>query len=825
MNGLLQDVRYAFRGLKKTPGFTTVAVLTLALGIGANTALFAIVNAVLLKPLPVPESDRIFLMSNQYPNAGSTSVAGYLNSSVPDYFDRLHSMTVFEEQAMYSGTHQSFDINGAPEVVRGVAATPSFFRLLGIAPAKGRLFDEREAEIGHDRTIILSDGLSQQLFGGSSPINQEVRLSGRPFTVVGVMPQSFQFADTEARFWIPLAFTAQQKSDDARHRNNWMHVARLKAGATIEQAQAQVNALNAGNLERFPQFKEILINAGFYTKVERLQDVMVRNIRPTLYLLWGGAGFVLLICGVNIANLTLARSSMRAREVATRLTLGAGRARVTRQLVTEGLLLALMAGAIGIAIGLGTLETLVPFGLDRVPRADEIHMDLTVVATALGLSAVIGMLIGVVPSARVSNVHLATPLRESNRTGTGGRKSRMIRRTLVVAQVAFAFVLLVGSGLLLASFRNLLKVDPGFTADRVITAGISMPRGRYATDEDVRAFTTRVLQAVRSVPGVRHAGGTTIIPLGGDHSDGVIVAEGYQMRPGESIVSPGQVLITPGYFDAMGTPLLRGRDFDERDDATSPGVVIVDERLAQKFWPGADPIGRRMYKPTNPRDLLSIDANTRWLTVVGVVREVQLDDLAGRPNSVGTYYFPVAQVVPRGLVLAIQTAGEPAAVLSSVRMALNKIDPAMPLSDVRLMTERTTLSLMPRKVALVLALSFAVVALFLSALGIYGVLAYVVTQRTREIGVRLALGSSARAIVALIVREGVVLIASGFVLGGLCAIAMRKGLEAQLFGLSATDPIVLLTVTTALALIALGACLVPALRAARVNPLVALRYE
>ena len=635
---MLHDIRFGLRLLWKDRGYALTTVLTLAICLGANTAVFTIVDSVLLKPLPVPDSNRILLMSNLYPNAG-TAAAHSVNSGVPDYYDRLHALSVFEEQAMYNGANLSIDIDSSPQLTHGMAATPSLFRLLRVPPVEGRIFDDSEGEIGNEQKVILSYGLWQQLYGGKrEAVNQSIRLGGRPFTIVGVMPQSFQFEDPEARFWVPLAFTAQQKSDDARHSNSWYNIGRLKPGATIEQAQAEVNALNNANLERFPQYKQLLINAGFRTQVDRLQDILVRDVRPTLYLLWGGAILVLLIGGVNLANLTLARASVRMKELSTRLALGAARVRLARQLVIESLMLSLAGGAAGVLTGAVILRTLQGIGLDRLPRAGEIHIDAAVVGAALALSLVAGIFIGLVPVAQLVRINVNTVLREESRTGTGGNKARRIRSVLVVAQVGFAFVLLIGSGLLVASFRNLLAVDPGFNSERVITAGIGMPLVRYPTDNDVRAFTNRVLQTIRSVPGVVNAGGTTIIPLGGNHSDGVIVAEGYQMKAGESLVSPMQLVITPGYFEAMGTRLVRGRYFNEHDNETAPGAVIVDERLAARFWPGADPIGKRMYRPTNPRDLLKIDGNTKWLTVVGVVREVRLEDLAGVPTTVGAYY-------------------------------------------------------------------------------------------------------------------------------------------------------------------------------------------
>ena len=832
---MIADIHFGLKQLWKHRGYAATAILTLAVCIGANAAIFTIVNSVLLKPLPVPDSGRILLMSNQYPNAG-TGIPPFTNSGVPDYYDRLRDTTVYEEQAMYNGTNQAFEINGSPELIRGMAATPSLFRLLHVPPAYGRIFDDSEGEIGNEQKVILSYPLWQQLYGSNAGVvGQQVRLSGRPFTIVGVMPKGFEFADSEARFWIPLAFTAQQKSDDFRHSNSWYNIGRLKPDATIEQAQEQVNAINAANFERFSQFKQLLVNAGFHTRVERLQDVLVRGVRPTLYLLWGGAAFVLLTGYIAEAVLSYLGGRWLLQRTrpdwienrAIPLVIGLIVFTILTAVPIVGGLLQLSAGAAGIAVGYGILRALDVIGLERIPRAHEIHMDFMVIAAALAVATVAGWLIGLVPAVHLFKVNLSTALREESRTGIGGRKTQALRRVLVVTQVAFAFVLLIGSGLLLGSFRNLLAVDPGFKTEGIITATIGMPRVRYPADKDVVQFTDRVLRTVRAVPGVAAAGGTTIIPLGGNHSDSVILAEGYQMKPGESLVSPMQVTVTPRYFETMGTPLVKGRYFDDRDNEASPGVIIVDERLARKFWPGGDPIGRRMYKPSNPRDLLKIDEKTRWLTVVGVVREVQFEDLAGRSTTVGAYYFAAAQPpppqgAPRGLALAIKTSGDPAAVLRAVRAELNKLDPAMPLADVRTMQERVALSLMSRRAAMLLAISFGVIALFLSAVGIYGVLTYVVTQRSREISIRIALGSTPRGVFRLVLREGLWLVGIGFVLGLAGTAALRRVLGGQLYGLGAMDPRVMAIVMVLLGIIALTACSLPARRATRLDPVTVL---
>jgi putative ABC transport system permease protein len=600
----------------------------------------------------------------------------------------------------------------------------------------------------------------------------------------------------------------------------------LKPGATIEQAQAQVDALNATNLERFPELKQILIDAGFNTKVDRLQDVLVASVRPTLYFLWGGGTFLLLIGGVNVANLALARSNLRLKELSTRLALGAARTQVARQLVIESLVLAAIAGTGSILVALAILRALQRIGIDRIPRAGEIHMDLTVVGVTAGVSLITGVLIGLVPVAHLWNINIGRLLHEEGRTGTGGRKARAVRRFLVVAQIAFAFVLLIGSGLLLASFRNLLAVDPGFNPQGVIAASVAVPHVRYATDNDARGFTERALNAIRSIPGVVNAGATTIIPLGGNHSDSVIFAEGHQAKPGESVISPLRVIVTPGYFETMRTSLIRGRYFTDRDNEMNPGVLIIDQRLAERFWLGKDPIGRRMYRPSPGRPN-QIDENTKWLTVVGVVREVQLEDLAGRPDSAGASYSPAAQEVPlpRALTFAIRTKIDSSGVLKSVRAELSKIDPAMPLSNVRTMNEYVAQSLMPRKAAMILAASFGLLSLFLSAVGIYGVLAYLATQRSREIGIRIALGSTNGGIFKLIMREGLLLVTFGLAIGLAGAFALRRLLQTQLYGLGSMDPFVIGSALVVLAAVSLVACAVPARRTTRVEPAMVLNQQ
>ncbi len=814
------DIRVGLRLLWKDKAFTATAALTLALCIGANTALFSVVHNVLLRPLNVPDSDRVLLMGNAYPGAGA--VVG-TNAGVPDYYDRLRETTVFEEQALYNSRNQSIDQNGIPTRVRVTLATPSFFKLLRVAPAIGRTFTDQEGEPGSEMKVVLSYALWQSQFGGDpQAVGKDIRLDGVPFTVVGVMPKGFYFVNPEVMMWRPLAFTPEQRSDQQRHNNNYENIGRLKPGATIQQAQQQIDALNAANLDRFPQYKKLLINAGFHTEVVRMQDSLVRDIKATLYLMWGGALFVLLIGCVNVANLVLVRSRARLKELATRLALGAGRFRVGRQLVTESLLLTLLSAAAGLAVGYGALQLLGTLNIQELPRGGEIHLDGVVVAYSLGIAAVIGIILGLIPVANVLPANLTMVLREEGRGGTAGRGARTLRRGLVVTQVAFAFVLLIGAGLLFASFRQVLAVDPGFNGDNVLTVSATLPRSRYDNDDKLRGFTNEALRQIRGLPGVTAAGVTNTIPFGGNNNDSVIFAEGYQMSPGESVISPSNVDVSPGYFEAMRVKLQRGRFFDDRDSPTALKTIIVDEKLARRFWPNVDPVGHRMYSPNDINDLMNTNDKTKWFTVVGVVAEVKLHTITEGKQTVGAYFFPTDQDPISGLTFAVKTAGDPLALASGVRGVLSRLDRELPVFDIQTMDARTEKALVSRKSPVLLSLSFGAIALFLSAIGIYGVLAYLVTQRTKEIGIRIALGGTSRAIFELVLREGLLLIAGGFVLGAIGAIVLRKSLETQLFGVTATDPLVLATVTIILGVVAMVACALPARRATRIDPIVAL---
>ena len=819
MERLVQDIRYAGRLLLKDRAFTLAAVLTLALCIGANAAIFAVVNSVLLKPLPVPGADRLVLLYNSYPGAGVARAS----SGVPDYYDRLRETDVFEELALFQRRGVTVGGEGTVERLAAMAARPSLFRMLRAEPVRGRAFTEDEGEPGSDRKVILGYGFWQRSFAGSdAAIGRDVRINGQPYQVVGVMPAGFHFTDPDIDLWIPLAFTAEQRADDARHSNSWTMVGRLKPGASVQQAQQQVDALNARNLERFSNMKQILVNAGFHTVVTPLLADMVREVRRSLLLLWGGVLFVLAIGAVNITNLVLIRSTARAKELATRHALGAGFSRLTRQLLTETVLLTLAGAAAGIAAGYLALGMLGGAGIESLPRSAEIRMDGSVIAFTVGLSLVVGLLVGLVPVVSLRQVNLSQAFREEGRSGTAGRGTRAVRRVLVASQVAFAFMLLAGAGLLLASFERVLGVAPGFEPGSVLTARVTPPASRYPEDPQLEAFAGRFLTSVRALPGIASAGLTSNIPFGEDFNDSVILAEGYQMAPGESLISPYRVVVTPGYMETLRISLKGGRFFTDGDTSASQPVAIVDEALAAKFWPGQDPVGRRLRQPQSPEDFINPAPNTRWITVVGVVGSTKMAGLVTSDTRAGTYYFPMSQDGMRSMTLAVRTSGDPEAATSSLRQALAAIDPELPLYGVRTMQERIDESLVDRRTPMVLATMFAAAALLLAALGLYGVLAYQVAQRRREIGIRLALGSDPGGIFALVLREGLTLLAAGLAVGIAGAFGIRRAIESQLYEVNAMDPLVLSAVAAVLALTAVLACAVPARRAARIDPMVAL---
>jgi putative ABC transport system permease protein len=823
MDVLRQDLAFALRLLRKDRAYAAAVILTLAVCLGANTAIFTVVRSVLLRPLPYPESRQLIFAYDSFPGAG-VERAG---TSVPNHFDRVRLTDTFDSVALYQWSGYKVGQGAGAEGVSAMNVTPSFFRVLRTSAVRGRLFREEEGTPGRNKVVVLSQAFAARQAGGvDAVVGRQIRLNDEPYDVVGVLPESFHFLSPEVRVFVPLAFNDKERAEESRWSQNHQQIARLAPAATLSTAQARIDALNVAVIEKAGPIKTAIVNAGYTTKLVSFDRDLVRDVRGALQMLWGGVLFVVLIAAVNITNLSLVRASSRMKELATRNALGAARGRITRQLITEALLLTAVGGALGLLIGYWSLDALAWLGLSDLPRAHEIRLDGTVLALTLGLAALLGIVVGVAPAVHLSRLGLSNVLREEGRGGTAGRGARYVRRGLVVSQVALAFVLLIGAGLLLASFQRLLGVDPGFIAEHVLTGRVSPLESRYPDDTALRSYTSRALERIRALPGVEAAGGSSFLPFSWDDSSSVIIPEGYTPSPGESVVSPNQLYVTPGYLEALHVKLRRGRYFTDSDSADGARAVIVDERLAAKFWPNADPIGRRMYMPQRAEDVVSPGPDTKYMQVVGVVASVKLKGLIEGENArAGAYYIPYAQSPSRGIGLAIRSRGDAATTMAAVQRVLTEIDPEMQATDVFTMSERVEKSLNPRRAPMLLSVAFGAVALLLAAVGLYGVLAYQVSQRTREIGIRMALGGDTRSILRLVISEGALLVAFGLAAGLVGTIAMRSLIASQLYGVGALDPRVLLIALGVLAITSLVACLGPARRAARVNPVIALSQQ
>lgn len=824
MRTVLADLRFALRLMGRDRAFALGTILTLALCVGANAAIFTVVRSILYRPLPYPEPDRLVLLYDSFPGAG-VERAG---TSIPNYIDRLAFKEVFESQALYRGRGLDVGAAGSAERVAALEVTPPFFHVLRVSPVRGRDFSEAEGVTGQHRKAILAYGYAETLFGSVDKASgRELRINGEAYEVIGVMPRGFQFDDPDVRVWVPRAFTADERAEDARYSQSQDEIGRLAPGASITQAQARVDALNAALLDKAGALKPLLVKAGYSTRVVGWVDEFVREVRRPLQLLWGAALFVLLIAAVNITNLVLVRATGRAKELATRHALGAGRGRVARQLLTETTLLTTIGAILGTALGAAGVRWLLWIGMSDLPRGSEIAMDWVVVAFTIGIATALGVATAAVPLLHLAGMNVTLALREDGRTGTSGRGARVFRRALVVSQVALAFVLLVGAGLLLASFRQLLAVDPGFRPAHVLTGRVNPPIVRYPDAQAWGAFAQRALEGIRRLPGVEAAGISTSIPMSGNNSSSVIIAEGYVPPPGESLISPNRISVSAGYFEAMGISLLKGRAFSEADGPEAPRTIIIDERLATRFWPNADPIGRRMLMPQSPQELQGTPGpDARWMRVVGVVKTVKLQGLAGgRDERLGAYYLPFTQQPGTNMGIAVKIKGEPTAATAGIRQVITGLDPGLPFYDVRTMTERVERSLGPRRTPMMLSLAFSGVALLLAAVGIYGVLAYQVSLRRREIGIRMALGSAPGGILRMVFSEGVVLVVTGLLLGAAGVVALRPVIASQLFGVTALDPTVTGGVVLLLSCVAGIASLAPARRASKIDPVVALSGE
>jgi putative ABC transport system permease protein len=811
MGTLLQDLRYGWRMLLKSPGFSAVAVLTLALGIGANTAIFSVVNAVLLRPLPFPQSQQ--LVSLQY--FDSARKLPYRSASIPDFLDWRSQNQVFSGVAAFNDDSYTLTGTNEPQHLSAGVVSAGFFSTLGIVPQLGRGFLPEEEKKG-ERVVILSDRLWRTLFSADPKIvGRGITLSNRSYTVVGVAPAGFDFpiVTPPVQIWTTIADYSDMSAQRGAHFLRV--VGRMKPGVTLAQAQADLARIN-GNLSKAYPGSNLHFDGALV--VPELQ-YLVGDAGPALLILFGAVGCVLLIACANVANLLLARSMTRQREMAVRAALGAGRGRVVRQLLTESLLLALVGGGLGFVFALWGTQGLLRLVPQDIPRMAQIKMDSHVFFFTLLAALVTGILFGLAPALQSANRNLFESLKESSGGAglSGGLPHNRLRAALVVAEMALALTLLMGAGLMLQSFARLQNVNPGFNPHNVLTFTFDMPSSRYKTEQQ-KVFYRQLLDRLSALPGVVSASGATPLPLSGDHMGISFTIEGQPVAKGNEPDEEVRI-VAPGYFKTMGIPLLEGREFAPTDTSTSPDVVVVNQAFARKYFPNEDPVGKRM-KP----DVSDSDApGTPVREIVGVVGSVKTRSLSQEAKP--EYFLPYQQALITTLSMVLRTQAAPESEVGAARETVRSMDASLPLYGVESMDQYVGASVAQPRFSMLLLAIFAGLALALTAVGIYGVMAYAVSQRTHEIGIRLALGAQQGDVMRLVLGYGVKLALAGVAVGIAAALALTRLLSSALYAVSPHDPLTFVAVALALMLVALAACYIPARRAMRVDPMIALRYE
>jgi len=805
METLWQDLRYGARQLARSPGFTAVAVLTLALGIGANTAMFSIVHNVLLRPLPYPDPDRIVWFFERQPNLERAPFSG------ADYLDLAQQSRTFEHIVAMRDLNFHLTGHEEPELVRGRVATPNLFGVFGVQPVAGRGFLPGDGAPGAPRVAVLSYGLWQRRFGGDpGAVGRDITLNEQSVTVVGVLPPTFRLGGVELylnpRHVVPEVFPTMPDDPTQNRATHYLAVAgKLKPGVTLAQAQADIDAV-IGRIEEEHR-------TGHTAQIFPLQEVVVGDVRRPLLILSGAVGLVLLIACANVANLLLARASSRQREIALRTALGAGRWRLVRQMLTESLLLAMTGCALGLLLASWSIAALVAASPPQLPRVSAIQVDRVVLGFAVVVAVLTGLLFGLAPALQAAKTSLTEALKEGARgTGDGTPHSRL-RRALIVAEVALSLVLLAGAGLLTRSLVRLLDVDPGFRSNNLVTMAVSFDSAKYSQEGRNLDFVEQLLPRLESIPGVTGVAVANDLPLEGQETTTNPTVEGREpAQPGEQLLI-GVHSVNTNYFRALGVPLQHGRFFDQRDAINAPPVVIVNKTAARRLWPDDNPIGKR----------IRLLGGEEFAEVVGVVGDIKHNGLTAPPSM--DAYVPYAQVPWPYLMIAVRSTMEHGALLSAVRAEVRALDPDMPVFSVRPFQQVLDELLGERRLTLVTLGLFAGLAVLLAAVGLYGVMAYMVTQRTREIGIRLALGARRSDILRLVVGQGTRLALLGVGIGLVGGFALTRFLAGLLFGISATDPLTFAAMAVVLLLVALVACYIPARRATRVDPMVALRYE
>jgi putative ABC transport system permease protein len=806
MDTIVRDLRYAVRALLRQPGFTAAVVLTLALGIGANTAIFSVVHGVLLRPLPYPNDHELMILRTRFAS-GQTETA-----SLPDFTDWKSQNASFARMSAYANSNDNLAaVGGEPERVPSARVVPEFFQTLGVTPAAGRWFLPDEFVFGAHRVVVLSHGLWERRFGSSpAVIGQTITLNARPYTVVGVAPASMRLP-ARAQLWSPYTFDPANPPP-GRRSDFLAVVGRLKPGVSESRAQSDLDAIGRRLATEYPRSNE-----GVGVQIVSLHDQIVGSIRPALLVFTGAVALVLLIACANVANLLLARATAREREMAVRAALGAARKRLVRQMLTESLVLSATGAVLGLVLAWWGVQALKAAAPPTLPRLDNIGLDPMALAFTAFAAIVTGLLFGLAPAIRGSAFTLHATLSAGGRSGIGGGRGERLRAILVVAQVALALVLLVGSGLLVRTFSRLQQVDLGFDPGHVLTAEIVLPGVKYEGAQRQMAFFNALRERLAATPGVEVVGLTTDVPLAGGMNYLTFYVIGRAaLGPGESAPDAVPTTASPEYFSAMKIPLQAGRAFDATDTPNAPRVAIVNRELVTKHFAGRNPIGERLTFG-NAAD------TTGWLTIVGVVGNTRLEGV-----GLETYpqvFTPLAQDPVPYLYVVARTTGDPQALAPILRRELAALDPAQPISNVSTMEERAATSVAQFKLNSIIVTLFAAVALVLASVGIFAVISYAVAQRTREIGIRMALGAARMDVLRLIVRDGMTPAVIGVVLGAAGAFGATRLMRSLLYGVSATDPLVFGAVATMLVVVAIGACYVPARRASRVDPNVALRND
>ena len=808
MNNFLQDLRYGLRLLFKNPSFTLIAVLTLALGIGANTAIFSVVNTLLLQSLPYKDANRLVWIWGTNPKNNIPQES----ASAPDYADWKSLNQSFEEMAAFTRTAVILATDGEPERLLGGAVSDGFFSVLGAQPKIGRSFLPEEDKPGATRVVILSEGLWKRRFGADPEIiDKTITLTGNPYVVVGVMSGDFLNPlpnnSQPTEFWVPARIDFAK----AGRRNDFLGViARLKPTVSVTQAQADMSTI-ASNLEaQYPAS-----NDGWGAKVLTLHERFVGDVSRALMVLMGAVCFLLLIACANVANLLLVRASTRRKEIAIRAALGAGRLRIARQLLTESILLALVGGALGLGLAIWGVPLLVAMIPNDLPRLNDIALDNRALIFTLSISLLTGVLFGLIPALQFSSPHLNDSLKEGGKDAANQGSSNRIRNIFAIVEVALALLLLAGAGLMMRSFLKLQDINPGFNINHILTLQIQLPGSRYKEDAQLVDYGNQLLEKVSILPTVESAGLISDTPLTDNGNFLAFTIEGQISSPNDPIQDATTHTVSPDYFKTMGIPLKRGNLFTTHDRADTPGVVVISEEMAKRYWGDADPLGKRITLDGGP--------NPTWYTIIGIVGDTRNDSLNEKPYP--QMYGPIAQNPRRLLNLVVQSSTDTTTLIPLLRNQIKELDANVPVFNIKTMAQIFGDSIARQRFNAMLIVLFAVLALILAAVGIYGVISYSVALRNHEIGVRMALGAKSSDILKMVVGQGLKLVTIGIVIGLIAILGLSSLLTSLLFEVSATDPVTFLAVALILAGVALVACLVPARRAAKTDPMVALRYE